>query len=148
MGPMTAQRTTVRWADVDANGHARNTAYSEYGTDARLAHLATHGFTLARFHQLRLGPVVFTETLTYRRELHLGDQVTVTVELTALSSSGHRWGLQHQINRGEELAASVRLTGGWLSLDTRRLAAPPDALTAAMTALPRTDDFAEQPDSG
>lgn len=144
---MTAQRTTVRWADVDANGHARNTVYSEYATDARLAHLAAHGFTVARFHQLRLGPVVFSETLTYRRELYLGDPVSVTVELTALSSSGHRWELQHRISRGDELAASVRLSGGWLSLDTRRLVAPPAELNAALTALPRSDDFAELPDS-
>lgn len=90
---------------------------------------------------------MFSETLSYRRELYLADQVTVTVELTALSSSGHRWGLQHRISRGEELAASVRLTGGWLSLDTRRLVAPPAELTAALSALPHSEDLAELPDS-
>lgn len=144
---MTTHTTSVRWADVDANGHARNTSYSEYGTDARLMHLASHGFTVARLHQLRLGPVVFNESLTYRRELSLGDEVTVSVELAALSASGHRWTLHHEISRRSELAASIRLTGGWLSLDTRRLIIPPAELGAALATLARTDDFAEIPDS-
>jgi len=90
---------------------------------------------------------VFSETLSYRRELYLGQQITVSVELTALSASGHRWGMQHRISRSEELAASVRLTGGWLSLDTRRLVPPPAELVAALNALPRTEDFGELPDS-
>ena len=91
---------------------------------------------------------MFSETLTYRRELYLGQQITVSVELAALSPSGHRWGMLHRISRSEELAASVRLTGGWLSLETRRLVPPPAELAAALSTLPRTEDFAELPETG
>ncbi len=138
--PPTSSRTThVRWDDIDANGHAGNTAYSAYATDARLTHLAEHGFTVARLNALRVGPVLFSEELTYRRELRLGDTITITVELAALSATGHRWTMYHRILRGEVVAATVRVTGAWIDLDDRRLVDPPAELYAALDALPRVD---------
>lgn len=145
---MTTCVTPVRWGDIDANGHARNTAYSEYATDARFTHLAGHGFTLGRLHELRLGLVLFSEQLSYRRELRLGDTVTVTVELAALSSAGHRWALHHRLSRDGALAATVQVAGAFIGLDTRALIAPPPELLAALATLPRTEDFTVLPDPG
>ena len=34
----------VRWADCDANGHLRNTCYSEYAIEVRMAFLAQHAW--------------------------------------------------------------------------------------------------------
>jgi acyl-CoA thioester hydrolase len=127
----------VRWDDIDANGHAGNTAYSVYATDARLTHFAEHGFSVARLGELRVGPVLFTEELAYRRELRLGDTITTTVELAALSPTGHRWAMHHRILRGAELAASVHVTGAWIDLDRRKLIGPPGELLAVFAALPR-----------
>jgi acyl-CoA thioester hydrolase len=127
----------VRWDDIDANGHAGNTAYSVYATDARLTHLAEHGFAVARLAEMRVGPVLFSEALTYRRELRLGDTITTTVELAALSATGHRWALHHRILREDDLAATVHVTGAWIDLDRRKLIEPPAELFAVFDALPR-----------
>jgi acyl-CoA thioester hydrolase len=127
----------VRWDDIDANGHAGNTAYSVYATDARLTHFAEHGFTVARLNELRVGPVLFTEELAYRRELRLGDMITTTVELAALSPTGHRWALHHRILRGADLAATVHVTGAWIDLERRKLIDPPVEILAVFDALPR-----------
>ncbi len=127
----------MRWDDIDANGHAGNTAYSVYATDARLSYLAEHGFSVDRLNDLRVGPVLFTEELTYRRELRLGDPITITVELAALSATGHRWAMHQRILRDDALAATVRVTGAWIDLDRRTLIDPPAGLFAALDALPR-----------
>ena len=127
----------MRWDDIDPNGHAGNTAYSVYATDARLTHLAEHGFTVARLGEMGVGPVLFTEELTYRRELRLGDTITTTVELAALSATGHRWAMHHRILRDGVLAATVRVTGAWIDLEQRKLIDPPAELFAVLDSLPR-----------
>lgn len=128
----------MRWDDVDANGHAGNTAYSAYATDARLAHLAGHGFTVARMQSLRIGPVLFREELTYRRELRLGDAVAVTIELSAISDTAHRWSMRHRLLRDDELVATVDVDGAWIHADERTLVEPPPELADALRTLPPT----------
>jgi acyl-CoA thioester hydrolase len=61
------RRLTVRWADVDANGHMRNTAYSEFAADARIAFLAERGFTLHRLRELGIAPVVLAPSTGHPR---------------------------------------------------------------------------------
>lgn len=137
-----ARRTTVRWSDVDANGHARHTAYSDFGTDARLAFLAEHGFPLGELHALRLTPVALAERLTYRREVMLGEELSVSVAVAGLSGDASRAIVENRIRRADgATAAVVQIDGAWLSLETRKLAAPPDELAQVMQAAPRTQAF-------
>src|SRR5512136_61226 len=77
-GPVTApfeRRFTVRWADVDANGHLRNTAYSELCSDTRIALLAAGGYGWERFRAEGFGPVLLRESLEYLREGKMGEIV-------------------------------------------------------------------------
>ena len=43
----------VRWSDMDANRHMKNTAFSEYAVDTRFQMLMSRGFDQARFEELR-----------------------------------------------------------------------------------------------
>ena len=74
--PECIHEFTVRWSDLDANRHVRNTAYSEFATHARLSLLAAKGFDLTRFEKLRFGPVIFHDEARFRRELMFGEHVT------------------------------------------------------------------------
>ncbi len=112
----------VRWSDVDANGHMRNTAYSECATDARIAFFREAGFGWRRFEELGLSPVLLREEIDYRREAGLGDQVRVTVQAAGLSPDGARWKLRSLLAGagGEEMAlvsvlgaSSTSPIGGW-----------------------------------
>jgi acyl-CoA thioester hydrolase len=134
----------VRWADLDANRHVRNTAFSEFATHARLQFLASRGFSPQRFTSIGLGPIFFREETVFRRELHLGDTVTIEVRSDGLAPDVSRWRVVHLILRaaGEE-AAHVTVEGAWLDLAARRLTAPPDDLAAALRDLPRTAGFEE-----
>jgi acyl-CoA thioester hydrolase len=132
----------VRWADVDANGHMRNTAYSEFAADARVAFLADHGFPLQRLHELGIAPVIMTEELRYRRECMLGERLTVSVAISALSDDARRARVEQEISKPDGTAAAVvRLDGGWLPVHERALITPPPELAEVMRAAPRTDDF-------
>ncbi len=140
------QQIVVRWQDIDANRHLRNTAYSEFATDTRFRYAAAHGYTMERFEKLRFGPVILREDIRYRREVLLGQTVTVDFLAAGLSTDGSQWRVRHQIRlaNGKE-AAVLTLDGAWIHLDTRRLIEPPADLRSILERLPRTPDFEELP---
>jgi acyl-CoA thioester hydrolase len=132
------RRVTVRWADADANGHMRNTAYSELANEARFAFLAERGFTARRLRGLGVAPVILTESLIYRREVLPGEEVTVSLATARLSPDASRATLEHQIRKADgATAARVELDTAWLSLETRKLIVPPTELAAVLRAAPR-----------
>ena len=134
----------VRWADLDANGHVRNTAYSEFATHARLRYLDARGFGGQRFARMGVGPIFFREETVFRRELHLGETVTVEVLCDGLSPDVSRWRIAHRVlQTGGQEAARVTVEGAWLDRGTRKLAAPPAELAEALRALPRTSAYEE-----
>ncbi len=140
------QQIVVRWQDIDANRHLRNTAYSEFATDTRFRFVAAHGYPMERFEALRFGPVILREDIRYRREVLLGQTVTVNFMLAGVSADGSQWRVRQQIRLpdGKE-AAVLTLDGAWLHLDSRRLIEPPADLLAILERLPRTADFEELP---
>ena len=57
------------WADMDFNGHMRNTAYLDKAADVRQMFLAENGFPVEEFLRLRIGPVVMKDELEYFKEV-------------------------------------------------------------------------------
>ncbi len=135
---------TTRWADCDANGHMRNTAYSEYAIDVRMAFLAEHGFGFDQFVQAGLGPVLLREEIDYLREVRLGE--TITVDFTALGfsadASRFKWSHVFEKENGKP-AAKIVLWGGWMDMSVRRIVPPPPGLLAAIRGVPRGEPFAQ-----
>lgn len=140
----------VRWSDCDANGHAANTAYSEYGTDTRVAYLASHGWTLEDFMKHRCGPVITREEIDYLRELRMGDEVKVDIALVGGSADESRWKIQHEFTRTRDgkVCARILLTGGWMDLDARRLRRPPEQLAETFRKIERSAAWEVLPDAG
>lgn len=139
-------RLEVRWDDLDANRHVRNTAFSEYASNARFHLLVAHGFDQARLEQLKFGPVMMREDIRYRRELFFGDVVTVRVHAAGLSADSSHWRVFQEVLRADgKEAATLLVQGGWIHLDQRKLVAPPEVLAAVLLSLPRTADFEELP---
>jgi acyl-CoA thioester hydrolase len=145
-----SQTFTVRWSDCDANGHAANTAYTEYGTDLRISFLAAHGWTFEDFARARFGPVITREEIDYLRELRMGDQVTVDLTMVGGSSDEARFRFNHDFVRVRDDKPCARLvvTGGWMDMGLRRLAPPPARLAEIFRTLGRGPGWAELPDAG
>lgn len=136
------ERFSVRWSDLDANRHVRNTVFSEFATHTRFRMLESRGFDQARFETLRFGPVMFREEIRYRRELSFGDEVTVSVIAAGLSDDGSQWRVHQEVTRDDgKQAAILTIDGAWIHLDTRKLILPPRELIDLLAGLPRTDDF-------
>ena len=136
------EQFTVRWSDLDANRHVRNTIFSEFATHTRFRFLESSGFPQATFEALRFGPIMFREDIRYRRELVFGEVVSVTVEAAGLSDDGSHWRVQQEVRKDNgKQAALLVIDGAWIHLDTRKLLAPPAELIDALRGLQRTADF-------
>lgn len=134
----------VRWADCDANGHMKNTAYSEYGTEVRIAYLAERGFTWEKFIASRFGPVLLHESVDYMREVRMGETIEVDYAVVGLSPDGARFKFEHDVwLPGLKKAARIVLAGGWMDLDLRKLRLPPEDLAQVLRDAPRGEPFEE-----
>ena len=136
------------WADMDFNSHMKNTAYLDKAADVRQMFLIEHGFPVAEFSRLRIGPVVMKDEVEYFKEVRLQQEITVTYALAGHALDGSRFLLRHEIFRPDgELSARVTSAGGWLNLDERKLVVPPPSLLSAMNLLEKTSDFIVLPSS-
>lgn len=142
------QKTLVAgWGDMDFNAHMRNTAYLDKSADVRMMYFAAHGFPMAEFARLQLGPVVMRDQIDYFRECRLLDEITVTLALGGLSEDASRMMLRNEFFRDGMLCARVTSTAGWFDLRQRKLAVPPPNLAEPLRALDHTDDFQVLPGS-
>lgn len=141
--PPFRHATTVRWADLDGNGHMRNSAYLDLASHVRMTCFAANGFPASEFARHRFGPVVRRDELSYRRELRLLDEITVTFEVEAMSRDGSRFRIVNRFLSSDREIARVTTTGGWLDLDRRRLTRPPDELVAVLRQLAADDGLEE-----
>ena len=144
-----AKTYTVRWADCDVNGHMRNTSYSEYTIDVRIAFLAEHGWTFDQFVAAGIGPVILREEIDYLREYRMNETVEVDLKLLGVSADRSRWRVQHDFAKANgKPAARLVVDGGWMDMRVRRIAPPPEGLARAFAKAPRASDWAEIPARG
>jgi acyl-CoA thioester hydrolase len=137
-------RFEVGWGDLDFNGHMRNTAYLDLAATVRMMFFRSCGFEMREFERLRFGPVVLKDEVEYFRELRLLQPVIVGIELAGLNADGSRFSIRNGFLTEEgKLVARVTSAGGWMDLEARRLALPPEPLRRVLESLSRAEDFAE-----
>ncbi len=138
----------VRWSDLDGNNHMANTAFLDVCVDVRLGFFEQQGFPRSELARLGFGPVVRRDEVDYLRELRLGQQYLVDLELAGCSDDGSRFALRNTFWLADgTTVATVTSHGGWLDLQARRLVAPPEGLLQVLRAMPRTADFTNLPSS-
>lgn len=134
----------VRWSEIDVNWHMRNTAYAELGTTIRFSYLRENGFPHIEFIAQGFGPVILREETRYFREVLLDQTITVDFTLAGISSDGSHFELHHDVILPDGTkAATMRVEGAWLDLETRKIRSAPDPLLESLLRLDRTDDFKE-----
>lgn len=145
---MYTKKMVAGWGDMDFNSHMKNTAFLDKSADVRMMFFAENGFPVAEFLRLKLGPVIMKDEVEYQKEVALLEEITVTLAIAGLSQDGSRFLLRNEIFRSDgKLSAKVTSAGGWLDLEARKLVRPPEALLAALRALPQTADFLPLPSS-
>jgi acyl-CoA thioester hydrolase len=115
----------IRWADIDANGHLRHSAYFDFGATARMTFMSENGLTIGKLKELDIGPILFREEAIFKREISLQDVITVDVILTKSTPDFSRWSLRHNFHKAEgTLAAIINLDAAWINTKLRKLTKP------------------------
>jgi acyl-CoA thioester hydrolase len=135
----------IDWDSLDANLHVANTRYNALATNARVAFLFKIGYVFDP--SVSFGPVVLTDTISYKKELKLGDKGTVELQLLGLSTDHGRWKVRQVIYKetgGERIVSSViDSLGGWIDLRLRKLSIPQGPFVEKFAQLARAEEFEE-----
>ena len=133
---------TTRWADFDANVHMRHTAYNDYCAEARLRFFNKFGITIHDFTKEKVGPILFEENTKFLKEIHLGEDISVSLKISGLSGKGERWKVQHEVyNSKGDLSAIINVYGAWLDLVKRKLTVPPEKFQHIFNEAEKTEDY-------
>jgi len=136
---MYIKKQEVKWSDVDANNHMRNTAYSDFATHTRFSFFMDHQLGPEYLHQHRIGPVIIREELRYLREVKLMETTQVSCELLRATPDFMRFDFMQQLWRQDgKLAARIELDAIWLHLDSRKPRAPEGELLEICKQIPRS----------
>ena len=136
----------TKWSDFDPNRHMRHTAYNDYAAEVRVRYFQEHGLSINEFAKLNIGPILFKEETSFYKEIHIGENITVKMELEGVSKGIERWRFNHQIfNKDGVLSAEIKVYGAWIDLMKRKLTVPPKEFVKIFEELPKTDSFKEIP---
>jgi acyl-CoA thioester hydrolase len=134
----------TKWSDFDPNRHMRHTAYNEYAAEVRVRYFAAQHFSIDDFTKHNIGPILFEEYTSFRKEIHLGENITVNIKLSGLSKNNERWKITHEVfNEAGKLAAVIKVYGAWLDLTKRKLTIPPKEAQKLFVTADKTEDFEE-----
>ena len=134
----------TKWSDFDPNRHMRHTAYNDYAAEVRVRYFQEHGLSINEFAKLNIGPILFKEETSFLKEIHIGENITVKMELEGVSKGIERWRFSHQLfNEAGELSAEIKVYGAWIDLIKRKLTAPPAKFVKIFEELPKTTNFKE-----
>jgi len=134
----------TKWSDFDPNRHMRHTAYNEYAAEVRIRYFAEQNFSIDEFTKHNIGPVLFTEETSFRKEIHIGENISVNIKVSGLSENNERWKIIHEVfNEAGKLSAVIKVYGAWIDLTKRKLIAPPKEAQCLFLNAVKTDDFEE-----
>ena len=132
----------TKWSDFDPNRHMRHTAYNEYAAEVRIRYFSEHNFSIQEFTKHNVGPILFTEETSFRKEIHLGENITVNLKLQGLSENNERWKLIHEVyNEAGKLSAIIKVYGAWIDLTKRKLRIPPVETKEMFAFAEKSEDF-------
>lgn len=134
----------TKWSDFDPNRHMRHTAYNDYAAEVRVRFFQEHGLSINEFAKLNIGPILFKEETSFYKEIHIGENIDVHMELEGVSKGIERWRFNHQIyNKDGILSAEIKVYGAWIDLIKRKLTVPPSEFVKIFEDLPKTKNFKE-----
>jgi acyl-CoA thioester hydrolase len=128
-------RVRVRGYEVDTQGHLNWAQYLHYAEHARWECLAAAGITQDALLASGIGPAALDVQVTFRRELHGGDEIDVSCEFKFGTSRTFQ--VRQDFRRMDGLlAAELTSTTGLIDLAERKLVANPAERLRALAANP------------
>lgn len=132
----------VRWSDLDPNFHLRHSVYYDWGAYSRFCFFSENGLTSDVLLQNNIGPILFREECSFRREIKFGDHITIDLQLLKARPDQSRWSIQHHIYKNSDtLSAIITVDGAWIDTVKRKLAVPPESISNALKTMPQSESF-------
>lgn len=137
------KQISIRWSDLDPNFHLRHSVFYDFAAQQRVEILNNIGLTMSKFQELKMGPVIFREEAIFRREIKMGDNITIEVYLSKMSKDGTKWSFEHRfMNEAGKLMATLHVDGSWIDIVLRKLYKDiPQDLLQSFIDFPRTENF-------
>ena len=74
-----------------------------------------HNLSAELMQRLHIGPILFREECIFKREIRLGDKVTISLQVLKAKRDFSRWTIQHTVIKNEDtIAAILTVDGAWL----------------------------------
>lgn len=132
----------IRWADLDPNFHLRHSVYYDYGAYCRISFLEERGLNAGFMAKNNFGPILFREECVFKKEIRLGDKITIDLQLLKARHDQGRWSIQHRIVKNDGiLAAILTVEGAWIDVLQRKLTVPPETAREVFENMPRSEQF-------
>jgi acyl-CoA thioester hydrolase len=120
-------RIEVRGYELDSLGHLNHAVYHSYGEVARMKAFDFAGCDWEVLTERRIGPVLLSTTVNFRRELRAGD--VVDASCSAKFGDGKTFTLEQLITKVDgTLSAEIYCVLGMMDLDARKLLPDPRAV--------------------
>lgn len=132
----------IRWSDLDPNFHLRHSVYYDWGAFCRVEFLNEYGLTAEVMQKLQFGPILFKEECVFRKEIKLGDEIKMNLQLIRARKDFSRWSIQHQIvKNGDVLCAVLTVDGAWMNIVQRKLTSPSEQVHEVFSKMPMAENF-------
>jgi acyl-CoA thioester hydrolase len=132
----------VRWSDIDPNFHLRHSVYYDWGALCRIEFLHKHKLNSDVMMKLQFGPILFREECVFKKEIRLGDNITINLELLKSRKDYSRWTFQHTIMKnGDTISAILTVDGAWIDTLKRKLVPPPKEAVHVFEQMPMGENF-------
>jgi acyl-CoA thioester hydrolase len=132
----------VRWSDLDPNVHLRHSVYYDWGAFCRIAFLEQFNLSTGVMQRLQIGPILFREECVFRREIRLGDKVTINLQVLKAKRDYSRWTIQHTVIKNDDtVSAILTVDGAWLDTARRKLVTPPKEVVDTFAQMPAGESF-------
>ena len=132
----------LRWADLDPNFHVRHSIYYDWGAFVRIEFLNEFGLNDRVMQELRFGPILFREECVFRKEIRMGEQININLQILKSRKDFSRWSIQHQISKSDgTICAVLTVDGAWIDVVKRKLASPPEIVHEVFSLMPKNENF-------
>ena len=131
-----------RWSDVDANQHVMHSKYYEAAAHCRMSFLKERGITIELLKSLSIGPILFREECSFRKEIYGGEIISVSFQLTKAKRDGSRFSTLHEFKKEDgSIAATLQADLAWIDTTKRKLTTPPPHVMSMMDDAPKHSNF-------
>ena len=132
----------LRWSDLDPNFHIRHSVYYDWGAFCRIEFLNEFGLTSQVMQQLQFGPILFREECVFRKEIRIGDEIKINLDILWSKKDFSRWSIRHQITKDEGTNCALLIVdGAWMDVRKRKLATPPEKVHEVFSQMPKAESF-------